>query len=148
MTCTTLIYLSQYSNVTRKNEVLLVDLLSFLSLPSIRNMQPVTLLIHVVLLYVQFVVPGLPFGGVGESGVGSYHGKFSFDSFSHKKSVLYRTFGGDVFARYPPYTSKKESFVRSLLRGDFVGVALIMVGLKKWAICEFRILWAVIGILL
>ncbi|KAE8701780.1 ubiquitin-specific protease 26 family protein [Hibiscus syriacus] len=37
-----------------------------------------------------------PFGGVGDSGMGSYHGKFSFDAFSHKKAVLYSGFGGDV----------------------------------------------------
>ncbi|KAF9612393.1 hypothetical protein IFM89_039389 [Coptis chinensis] len=38
----------------------------------------------------------LPFGGVGESGVGAYHGKFSFDAFSHKKAVMYRGFVGDA----------------------------------------------------
>jgi len=34
------------------------------------------------------VVDTLPFGGVGESGMGAYHGKFSFDAFTHKKAVL------------------------------------------------------------
>jgi aldehyde dehydrogenase (NAD+) len=34
--------------------------------------------------------PNLPFGGVGESGMGAYHGKFGFDEFSHKRSVMYK----------------------------------------------------------
>ncbi|CAA7016637.1 unnamed protein product [Microthlaspi erraticum] len=44
---------------------------------------------------VHLAVHSLPFGGVGESGMGSYHGKFSFDAFSHKKAVLYKSFFGD-----------------------------------------------------
>ncbi|XP_039038598.1 aldehyde dehydrogenase family 3 member H1-like [Hibiscus syriacus] len=44
----------------------------------------------------QVTVPSLPFGGVGESGMGAYHGKFSFDAFSHKKAVLYRSFAGNL----------------------------------------------------
>ncbi|KAL6522176.1 hypothetical protein OROMI_032053 [Orobanche minor] len=51
-----------------------------------------------------FVEPCLPFGGVGESGTGAYHGKYSFDAFSHKKAVLKRGFGVEVSARYLPYT--------------------------------------------
>ena len=45
----------------------------------------------------------MPFGGVGDSGMGSYHGTQSFDTFSHKKSVLKRTFWPDAPLRYPPY---------------------------------------------
>ncbi|KAJ4962946.1 hypothetical protein NE237_022885 [Protea cynaroides] len=45
----------------------------------------------------------LPFGGVGESGIGSYHGKFSFDTFSHEKAVLRRHFFMEPPARYPPW---------------------------------------------
>ncbi|WP_066305232.1 aldehyde dehydrogenase [Bacillus sp. FJAT-29814] len=48
-----------------------------------------------------FVSPHLPFGGVGPSGIGSYHGKGSFDSFSHKKSVLKQTTLFDLPFRYP-----------------------------------------------
>jgi acyl-CoA reductase-like NAD-dependent aldehyde dehydrogenase len=48
----------------------------------------------------------LPFGGVGESGMGSYHGKASFDTFSHQKSVLRRSFLFDTKLRYPPYRDK------------------------------------------
>uniref|UniRef100_A0A0D6R2D4 Aldehyde dehydrogenase n=1 Tax=Araucaria cunninghamii TaxID=56994 RepID=A0A0D6R2D4_ARACU len=70
----------------------------------------------------------LPFGGVGESGMGSYHGKFSFDAFSHKKAVLYRGFRGDMSARYPPYTKKKQNLVRCLLNGDLLGVLYALLG--------------------
>ncbi|MQL84887.1 hypothetical protein Taro_017404 [Colocasia esculenta] len=72
--------------------------------------------------------PDLPFGGVGESGMGAYHGKFSFDTFSHKKGVLIRTLGGEVPARYPPYTPKKQRLLRALLNGDFIGLILAMIG--------------------
>ncbi len=45
--------------------------------------------------------PHLPFGGVGNSGTGSYHGKASFDTFSHKKSILKQTNTFDIPFRYP-----------------------------------------------
>lgn len=45
----------------------------------------------------------LPFGGVGESGMGNYHGKASFDTFSHLKSVLKNQISFDMKAKYPPY---------------------------------------------
>ncbi|MDK8183963.1 aldehyde dehydrogenase [Paenibacillus sp. UMB4589-SE434] len=45
--------------------------------------------------------PYLPFGGVGESGTGRYHGKYSFDTFSHNKAVLYQTTAFDLSLRYP-----------------------------------------------
>jgi aldehyde dehydrogenase (NAD+) len=48
----------------------------------------------------------LPFGGVGNSGIGSYHGKKSFDIFSHQKSVLHRGMWPDLPLRYPPYKGK------------------------------------------
>ncbi|HEY9638830.1 MAG TPA: aldehyde dehydrogenase [Coleofasciculaceae cyanobacterium] len=48
----------------------------------------------------------LPFGGVGDSGMGSYHGKAGFDTFSHKKSVLYKPFWLDLPLRYAPYAGK------------------------------------------
>merc|ERR1712086_117378 len=53
----------------------------------------------------------LPFGGVGSSGMGNYHGKASFETFSHKKSVLVKTNLLDIPQRYPPYTP----FARKLL---------------------------------
>lgn len=54
----------------------------------------------------QFSVTSLPFGGVGESGIGSYHGKASFDTFSHFKSVLKKSFLFDLNWRYAPYQGK------------------------------------------
>ncbi|NLD26603.1 MAG: aldehyde dehydrogenase [Acholeplasmataceae bacterium] len=45
----------------------------------------------------------LPFGGVGGSGMGSYHGKASFDTFSHKKSIMKKSLLLDIPLRYPPY---------------------------------------------
>ena len=53
--------------------------------------------------------PELPFGGVGNSGMGSYHGKASFDIFSHRKSVLKNSFLFDLKWRYPPYTITLET---------------------------------------
>ncbi len=48
-------------------------------------------------------IPELPFGGVGASGMGRYHGKAGFDNFSHYKSILKRPFWLDLNFRYPPY---------------------------------------------
>jgi aldehyde dehydrogenase (NAD+) len=50
--------------------------------------------------------PNLPFGGVGTSGIGSYHGKKSFDTFSHSKSVFEQKLKVDIPLRYPPYDGK------------------------------------------
>ena len=55
---------------------------------------------------VQFANPHLPFGGVGSSGMGRYHGKASFDIFSNKKSILKKSFTFDPPLRYPPYKNK------------------------------------------
>jgi aldehyde dehydrogenase (NAD+) len=48
-----------------------------------------------------FASDHLPFGGVGDSGMGAYHGKASFDTFSHPKSVLKKYFFADMKLRYP-----------------------------------------------
>lgn len=57
------------------------------------------------------IVEELPFGGVGESGIGSYHGRFSFETFSHKKSVMIKDYNpiAEFLAsvRYPPYNENK-----------------------------------------
>ncbi|NJL01323.1 MAG: aldehyde dehydrogenase [Spirulinaceae cyanobacterium SM2_1_0] len=52
--------------------------------------------------------PRLPFGGVGMSGLGSYRGRASFETFSHRKSVLSRSFWLDLPLRYPPYAGKEK----------------------------------------
>ncbi|XP_027921146.1 aldehyde dehydrogenase family 3 member H1-like isoform X1 [Vigna unguiculata] len=71
---------------------------------------------------------GLPFGGVEESGMGCYHGKFSFDSFSHRKSVLYRSFDADSSIRYPPYTTEKEKLLKAVISGNIVQIILALFG--------------------
>lgn len=58
----------------------------------------------------QVGIPQLPFGGVGESGIGAYHGKYSFDTFSHQKSVLKKSFWFDFNWRYAPYKDKIDLF--------------------------------------
>ncbi|XP_057442683.1 aldehyde dehydrogenase family 3 member H1-like isoform X3 [Lotus japonicus] len=77
---------------------------------------------------VHLAVHTLPFGGVGESGLGAYHGKFSFDAFSHKKSVLYRGFFGDAAIRYPPYTNTKMRLLKALIGGGIIGVIRALFG--------------------
>ena len=59
-------------------------------------------------------VPELPFGGVGSSGMGSYHGRAGFDTFSHQRSVLRRPFRFDAPFRYPPYGDRLP-LIRRLL---------------------------------
>ena len=56
--------------------------------------------------------PNLPFGGIGESGMGAYHGKYGFDTFSHQRSVHTRSTRLDPPLMYPPYTAKKVSLLR------------------------------------
>ncbi|MDH6097456.1 aldehyde dehydrogenase [Anabaenopsis sp. FSS-46] len=62
----------------------------------------------------QVGVSSLPFGGVGDSGIGSYHGKASFDTFSHDKSVLKNSFWLDLDWRYAPYQGKLSALKRIL----------------------------------
>lgn len=57
----------------------------------------------------------LPFGGVGNSGIGNYHGKFGFEAFSHQKSVLEKATWGEPSIKYPPYSEKKLNWIRKLL---------------------------------
>lgn len=62
-------------------------------------------------------VAGLPFGGVGESGLGAYHGERSVRTFSHEKAVLSKPLAPDTMQLvYPPYTEGKDRFARGLLR--------------------------------
>ncbi len=67
---------------------------------------------HVV---VHLVVPGLPFGGVGESGMGGYHGRHSFELFSHQKSILDKPTFVDPSIAYPPYDDFKKNIIKRLL---------------------------------
>jgi len=56
----------------------------------------------------QGALTNLPFGGVGDSGIGTYHGKATFDTFSHQKSVLQKSFLLDLKWRYAPYLGKLD----------------------------------------
>ena len=57
---------------------------------------------------------GMPFGGVGQSGMGAYHGKTSFDTLSNQKSILKKPFWLDLDWRYPPYADKLEFFKKMI----------------------------------
>ena len=58
--------------------------------------------------------PNLPFGGINNSGLGSYHGKYGFDSFSHKKAILKSSSWSPFKLMLPPYTKKKRSLVNMI----------------------------------
>jgi len=62
-----------------------------------------------------FTNPHLPFGGIGSSGIGSYHGKKSFDTFSHRKSIFRKYFRFEAPLRYPPYGNKLR-ILRKIMR--------------------------------
>jgi aldehyde dehydrogenase (NAD+) len=62
----------------------------------------------------QFVVQALPFGGVGASGMGSYHGQAGFDTFSHRKAVFQRPTRPDPPLTYPPFTRLKQRVLRKV----------------------------------
>lgn len=57
----------------------------------------------------------LPFGGVGNSGIGSYHGRYGFETFSHQKSIMEKVTWGEPNIKYPPYSDKKLSWIKKFL---------------------------------
>lgn len=65
---------------------------------------------------VQFANPYLPFGGIGPSGLGRYHGKSSFRTFSNMRSLMIKSNLIDIFVRYPPYTRFKIKILEWLMR--------------------------------
>jgi len=71
------------------------------------------MLINHTLLHL--AVQGLPFGGVGPSGMGAYHGRYSFDTFTHRRAVLKKPTSIDPSLLYPPYTDAKEGWLRRLM---------------------------------
>jgi len=73
----------------------------------------------------QMANPELPFGGVGGSGMGRYHGKWGFDEFSHVRAIMYRKTWIDLAARYPPYTDGNMKLFERLMVGPLVPVALV-----------------------
>jgi aldehyde dehydrogenase (NAD+) len=64
----------------------------------------------------QIASPYLPYGGVGWSGLGRYHGKSSFDTFSNLRSVVVKSNLLDIPLRYPPYTDLKKKFIKLVMR--------------------------------
>ena len=62
------------------------------------------------------VTPHMPFGGVGASGMGSYHGRKSFDTFTHERSILKKACWLDLPIRYHPYTQTKARLLRLFLK--------------------------------
>ena len=65
---------------------------------------------------VHLAVHSLPFGGVGQSGMGAYHGRTGFDTFSHAKPILHRASWLDLPFRYAPLTPLKERILRFFLK--------------------------------
>ena len=65
-----------------------------------------TLCINDVMLPV--LIPNLPFGGVGQSGIGKFHGQEGFRNFSNQKSITFKGFLFDLNLRYPPYERVKK----------------------------------------
>ena len=65
---------------------------------------------------IHLATSAMGFGGVGNSGMGSYHGKKSFDTFSHEKSIVKKYTWLDLPMRYQPYTQMKEKMIRMFLK--------------------------------
>lgn len=65
---------------------------------------------------IHLATPYMGFGGVGNSGMGSYHGKKSFETFSHEKSIVKKYTWIDLPLRYPPYNKLKEKLVRMFVK--------------------------------
>lgn len=66
-------------------------------------------------LLLQLTNSHVPFGGVGTSGMGAYHGHYGFQAFSHAKTVLYKNGVLDLPQRYPPYTQSKQNILTMAL---------------------------------
>jgi aldehyde dehydrogenase (NAD+) len=64
----------------------------------------------------QIASPYLPYGGVGSSGMGRYHGKKSFETFSNNRAVLVKSNLLDIWLRYPPYSKLKTKIISFLMR--------------------------------
>ncbi|KAJ1704735.1 hypothetical protein LUZ63_004514 [Rhynchospora breviuscula] len=82
---------------------------------------------------IQYLCDTIPFGGVGQSGFGQYHGKFTFDNFSNRKPVGRRRFLIEFSFRYPPWNEKKLQLLRHIYRFDYIGFVLCFLGLKRYS---------------
>lgn len=68
----------------------------------------------------------LPFGGIGNSGIGNYHGERSFRTFTHERSVMAKKLGMEslIGVRYPPYTERSVSMMRALMVTSPLGLKI------------------------
>ena len=66
-------------------------------------------------LAMHYLVPQLPFGGVGTSGMGAYHGEWGFQALSHRRAVLARPAKPDPSLMYPPYSERAKKLMRRLM---------------------------------
>jgi aldehyde dehydrogenase (NAD+) len=66
-------------------------------------------------IWIHLGVPELPFGGVGASGMGAYHGRHSFDTFSHQRAVLKKPTFPDPPILFPPYSARRLRWIKRLL---------------------------------
>ncbi|KAJ4844009.1 hypothetical protein Tsubulata_010785 [Turnera subulata] len=80
---------------------------------------------------IQYAADSLPFGGIGESGIGNYHGKYSFDTFSHYKAVARRSYLTDFWFRFPPWNNHKLLLFDTVYNFDYIGMLLVILGLKR-----------------
>uniref|UniRef100_A0A0D3F876 Aldehyde dehydrogenase n=1 Tax=Oryza barthii TaxID=65489 RepID=A0A0D3F876_9ORYZ len=75
---------------------------------------------------VQYGLDSVPFGGIGESGFGQYHGKYTFELFSHRKAVVRRSLLVEFMFRYPPWDEYKMGMLRRVFRFDYVSLVLAL----------------------
>lgn len=65
---------------------------------------------------IHLATSAMGFGGVGESGMGSYHGRHGFDTFTHKKSIVDKKTFLDLPMRYQPYKDWKDRMIRMFVK--------------------------------
>jgi len=80
------------------------------------------------------VVPGLPFGGVGNSGMGKYHGEWGFREFSNARALLNHGTSFDPAVRYPPYNDAKIAKMKKLMNMRIPGA---LEGVMRWLLGHF-----------
>ncbi|EEC73694.1 hypothetical protein OsI_08277 [Oryza sativa Indica Group] len=74
----------------------------------------------------KYGLDSVPFGGIGESGFGQYHGKYTFELFSHRKAVVRRSLLVEFMFRYPPWDEYKMGMLRRVFRFDYVSLVLAL----------------------
>jgi len=95
-------------------------------------------------LLLHFTNSKLPFGGIGESGMGHYHGKLTFETFSHQRAVVKASSSSllDVPLRYPPYTPFKTTVTDGLTSGRWFSYAAFAGKVLLVATLSFRLIKA------